>query len=97
MFMQLRGQGPAINGLRDYLESVSIAARRLVDAVSGHKPGKLQAAAAPVGKQILQPAIAKSPCLSDEKRLYRMARGTDSVSPVIAAELNAIAARNRLN
>lgn len=97
MFMQLSGHGPAINGLRDYLYNVSTAARRLVDAIAGYKPGEPQAAAAPIDKQILQPAVAKPPCLSDEKRLYRMARGTDSVSPAIAAELNAIAARNRLN
>lgn len=97
MFMQLSGHGPAINGLRDYVDNVSVAARRLVDAIAGYKSGELRATAAPIKKQVLQPAIAKVPCLSDEMRLYRLTRGTDSVSPAIAAELNAIAARNRLN
>lgn len=97
MFMQLSGHGPAINGVRDYLDNVSTAARRLVDALAGYKSGELSATAVPVGKQILQPPHAKAPQLSDEKRLYRMVRGADSISPAIATELNAIAARNRLN
>lgn len=97
MFMQLSGHGPAINGVRDYLDNVGTAARRLVDALAGHKSGELLATAVPAGKRILQPAVARAPRLSDEERLYRMVCGADSVSPAIATELTAIAARNRLN
>lgn len=96
MFMQFTNQHFAFTGVRNYLGNVGVAVHGLVGALFGHQCRSVQSVSVQPGKNIFQPPSVKR-TLSDEKRLYLMMRGADSVNSAIASELNAIAARNRLS
>lgn len=97
MFVQLSSHTPAFNGVRDYLDNVAAAVRALFNAISGQKPQGSQKSSAAPQENVCRRRAERPSRLPDEVRLYRMMSGSDSVSPAVGAELEAIVSRNRLN